>query len=227
LAFSYYSKNIEDGLKEKLFCTYVAKKNTIDCCGKEARYILLGEPEERKISTIGEDIYSKILEKYTDDPKQSFGKFRCSACKGKALKDSISKCEELVGGQEKNDTDHAREQASSPVAGRRSSTRKTTPTKILNSKGENYTDKLISLEDGTGIVTRKIKGKRSPVIIGKLDGDNHENYIDNLVEPTEEEITKSGLNYEKVVIEEKADEEENDNVGTDDEEVNQLVENLA
>lgn len=231
-ALEYYNFNFENKLNDKLFCTYVPKKNTIECCGKEARYVLFGNAEERTVVSIDPNIYKSIVETYGLDANQSFGKFRCSSCKSKALKDSLSKCEELIG--KKGQTDQIHESASSPKT-RKSATRRTTPTKVISPKNKEYTDTVIQLDDGTNIVKRKIKGSRIPAfIIGKLESGINEDYIDNLVKPTDEEIKKSGLNYKEIIKEEvivvnntedDVDVDEDDDADEDDE-VQNLVKNL-
>ena len=229
-ALKYYTENFNKEFTDSMYCTYVPKKNTTECCGNNARYILLGDSEKRIPEPINDEtIYNVIVENFKKDANNSFSKFRCSSCKGKGLKDANSKCEELIGKQ--GQTDQIHESASSPKT-RNSSTRKTTPAKILSPKDSEYTDRLITLDNGTSIITRKIKAKRSPAfIIGKLNGGNNVNYIDNLVKPTSEEITKSGLKYEEIVkneiiIDNNSDEDADDD-DDDDNEVNILVSNLS
>lgn len=231
-SYEYYEKCLEDEFKkDPILCTYVAKKNTDEPCCKKASYFLTGTPEQRVAETINEaTIYEFIIEKYGEDAKKSFSKFRCSSCKNKGLKDSLSKCEELIG--KKDQTDQVHESASSPKP-RRSNTRRTTPSKTLSPKESNYVDKLIKLDNGTNLVTRKEKGKRSPaVVIGKLEDNESEDYINNLVKPSENEIKSSGLKYEEIVPQEEIINSEDEyNKETEDEyeqdEISAMVANLS
>ena len=233
-SYEYYQQCLKDQFKNNpILCTYVAKKNTDEPCCKKASYFLSGTPEQRVAETISEaKIYDSVIEKYGEDAKKSFSKFRCSSCKNKGLKDSLSKCEELIG--KKDQTDQVHESASSPKP-RSSNTRKTTPSKILSPKESNYIDKIIQLDDGTNLVTRKEKGKRTPVVvIGKLQDNDNEDYINNLVRPSENDIKSSGLKYEEIVPKEQIINSEDEyNKETEDEddheqdELSAMVANLT